>query len=147
MFKKPVWDDLSFVTGCIILMEVAIKRWVHCSHKGMDMVSNNTQVSCGLNDAQLVLRGPKCAKKTSPTPLHHHQPEPLRQSRMDPCFHVLSPNSDPTSECCSRNLDSSDQATFFQSSIIQFWWACANFGLCFLFLADRSGTRWGLLLL
>ncbi len=26
----------------------------------------------------------------SPTPLHpHHQPEPLRQGRMDPCFHVL----------------------------------------------------------
>ncbi len=25
-----------------------------------------------------------------PTPLHHHhQPEPLRQVRMDPCFHVL----------------------------------------------------------
>ncbi len=89
MFKKPVWDDLSFVTWCIILLEVAIKRWMHFSHKGMDMVSNNTQVSCGLNDAQLVLRGPKCAKKTSPTPLHHHQPEPLRQSRMDPCFHVL----------------------------------------------------------
>ncbi len=43
-----------------------------------------------LNDAQLVLRGPKCAKKISPTPLHHHhQPELLRQSRMDPCFHVL----------------------------------------------------------
>ncbi len=32
---------------------------------------------------------PKCAKKISPTPLHHHQPEPLRQGRMDPCFHVL----------------------------------------------------------
>ncbi len=43
-----------------------------------------------LNDAQLVQRGPKCAKKISPTSLHqHHQPEPLRQGRMDPCFHVL----------------------------------------------------------
>ncbi len=32
-----------------------------------------------------------CAKKISLTPLHHHhhQPEPLRQGRMDPCFHVL----------------------------------------------------------
>ncbi len=28
-------------------------------------------------------------KKMSPTPLHHHQPEPLRQGRMDPCFHIL----------------------------------------------------------
>ncbi len=78
IFKKPVWDDLSFVTWCIILLEVAFRRWVHCSHKGMDMVSNNTQVGCG----------PMCAKKISPTPLHH-QPEPLRQGRMDPCFLVL----------------------------------------------------------
>ncbi len=27
------------------------------------------------------------------------------------------------SECRSRNRDSSDQATFFQSSIVQFWWS------------------------
>ncbi len=34
--------------------------------------------------------GPKCAKKMSPSPSQHHQqPEPLRQGRMDPCFHVL----------------------------------------------------------
>ncbi len=34
--------------------------------------------------------GTKCAKKIPPTPLHHHhQPEPLRQGRIDPCFHVL----------------------------------------------------------
>ncbi len=31
--------------------------------------------------------------------------------------------------------------------ILQFWWTCANCRLCFLFLADRSGTRCGLLLL
>ncbi len=46
-------------------------------------------------------------------------------------------------ECCSRNRDSSDLATFFQSSIVQFWWACANCSLRFLFLDDRSGTRCG----
>ncbi len=44
------------------------------------------------------------------------------------------------SECRSKNRDSSDQATFFQSSIVQFWWTCANCSLCFLFLADRSDT-------
>ncbi len=33
---------------CIILLEVAIRRWVNCSHKGMDMVSNNTQIGCGI---------------------------------------------------------------------------------------------------
>ncbi len=50
------------------------------------------------------------------------------------------------SECRSRNRDSSDQATFFQSSIVQVWWACVNCSLRFMFLADRSGTRCGLLL-
>ncbi len=69
----------------------SIRRWVHCSHKrdghGQQQYSGRPW---RLNDAQLVLRGPKCAKKISPTPLHHHhQPEPLRQGRMDPCFHVL----------------------------------------------------------
>ncbi len=45
-----------------------------------------------------------------------------------------------TSECRSRNRDSSDQVTFYQSSTVQFWWACANCSFRFLFLADRSGT-------
>ncbi len=44
-----------------------------------------------LNNAQLVLRVPKWAKKIPPTPLHHphHQSKPLRQCRMDPCICVL----------------------------------------------------------
>ncbi len=67
-------------------------------------------------------KGPKCAKKISPTALHQHQPEPLRQGRMIHAFMFFTPNSDPTSECRSRNRDSSDQATFLQSSIVQFWW-------------------------
>ncbi len=25
-----------------------VRRWVHCSHKGMDMVSNNTHIGCGV---------------------------------------------------------------------------------------------------
>ncbi len=84
---------------------------------------------------------PKCVKKISPTPLHHHyQPEPLRQGRMIHAFMFFTPNSDPTSECSSRNQNSSDQATFLQSCIVQF---C----LRVLFLSDRSGTRCGLLLL
>ncbi len=41
-----------------------------------------------LSDAQLVLRGPKCSKKISPKPLHHHQPEPFI-FRMCPCIHVV----------------------------------------------------------
>ena len=42
------------------------------------------------------------------------------------------------SECRRWNRDSSDQAKFFQSSIVQFWRACANCSLSFLLLADRS---------
>ncbi len=77
------------MTWCIILLEVAIRRWGHCSHKGMDSQQQYSGRLWCLNDAQLVLRGPKCAKKISPTPLHNHHPELLRQGRMDPCFHVL----------------------------------------------------------
>ncbi len=85
-----IQSDLSFVTWCIILLEVAISRWVHYSHKGMDMVSNSAQVGCGVKQCSIGTKGPKMCQKKSPTPLnHHHQPEPLRQGRMDPGFHVL----------------------------------------------------------
>ncbi len=67
-----------------------IRRWVHCSHKGMDIV-NNTQVDCGVKQCSIGTKGPKvCQENTPHTPLHHHQqPKPLRQGRTDPCFHVL----------------------------------------------------------
>ncbi len=92
----------------------------------------------------------KSAQKISHTPLHHHhQPEPLRQGRMDPCFHVLYAKFWPyQSECCSRNRDSLDQATFFPifylSNFGEPVWIVAS---VFCFLADRSSTRFGLLLL
>ncbi len=81
---------------CIILLEVH-QKMVYCGHKGMDMVSNNTQVDCGLFKQCLIgTKGPKCAKKISPTALHHHQqPEPLRQGRMIHAFMFFTPNSDP----------------------------------------------------
>ncbi len=52
------------------------------------------------------------------------------------------------SECRSRIRDSSDQTTFFQSSIVQFWWACANCIIRFLILAVAAvahplqGSTW-----
>ncbi len=51
MFKKPVWDDLSFVTWCVVLLEASITRWEYSGHKGIDVVSRNTLWR--LNDAQL----------------------------------------------------------------------------------------------
>lgn len=48
---------------------------------------------------------------------------------MDPCFScfLILP-----SECLSRNWDSSDKATFCQSSLVQFWPACMNCPCSFL---------------
>ncbi len=34
-------------------------------------------------------KGPKVCQENIPHTLHHHQPEPLRQGRINPCFHVL----------------------------------------------------------
>ena len=45
------------------------------------------------------------------------------------------------SESHSWNRDSSDQATFSQSSIVQFWWACANCSLSFLFSFYQGAGR------
>lgn len=30
------------------MLEVAITRWAHCGHKGIDMISNNTQAGGGV---------------------------------------------------------------------------------------------------
>ncbi len=128
----------------------SISRCVHCSYKGMDIGQQqySGRLWC-LNYTQLVLRGSKCAKKIPSAPFHHHhQPEPLRQGRMDPCFHVLYAKFWPYHLSIGAEIETHQtRQRFFQSSIIQFWWACANCSLSFLFLADRSGTWCGLLLL
>ncbi len=85
-----------FELWCIILLEVH-QKMVHWSHKEM-MVSNNTQGDWCLNNAQLVLRSPKCAKKIPPTPLHH-QSEPLRQAGWIFLIAYKSPQSDENEKC------------------------------------------------
>ncbi len=87
-----------------------------------------------LNDVQLVMRGPKCAKTISP---HHYTPpawtvETRQNGSMFSCS--LRQILTLPSECCRRNRDSTDQATFFQSSIVQFCCACVNCSLRVLFL-------------
>lgn len=42
------WSQWSFVTWSVILLKGSIRRWVHCAQKGVNMVSNNTQVGCGV---------------------------------------------------------------------------------------------------
>ncbi len=39
--SEMIWDMMHYPAGS------SIRRWVHCSHKGMD-ISNNTQVGCGV---------------------------------------------------------------------------------------------------
>ncbi len=73
---------------------------------------------------------------------HHHQPEPLRQGRMDPCFHVLYTkfwlyHLNVAAEIENTDIIENNLQTrqyFFQSSIVQFWWACENHSLRFLLI-------------
>ena len=68
LFIKPVWDGFCIVTWCIVMLEVAIRRWEHYGPEGMHMVCNNASNSLWhSSDDWLVLTGPKCAKKTFPT--------------------------------------------------------------------------------
>ena len=142
MFMKPVWDDFCFVTWCIIMLEVSIRRWVHCGHEGMRQYSNRLWRLSGIN-------GPKVCQEDIPHTITPPPPAWTVDTRqggsMDSscgCQILTLP-----SVCFRRNWHSSEHATFFQSSTVKFWWACAHCSLSFLFLADRSGTRRCLLLL
>ncbi len=93
------------------------QKMVHCSHKRMDMVSNNTQLWC-FNNAKLVQSVPR---KISSTPLQHqHQPEPLRQGRMDPCFHVLYAKFWPYHLNVAAEIETHQTSQCFPSSIVNF---------------------------
>jgi len=96
------WSDLCYPAGR------GHQKMIDCGHKGIH--GNNTQVELWhLTNAQLVLRGTKCTRQD--------------RSMLSCCLcQILTqPN-----ECRSRNRDLSDQATFFQSSIVQFWWILAS---------------------
>lgn len=65
--------------------------------------------------------------------------------RINPCFHVIQAKLALLSECHKGNWNLSDQVTFFQSSIVQFWWVCVNFpvlsfwcGLLLLYLVLQN---------
>lgn len=38
-----------------MLIKAAIRGWVHCVHKGIDIVSNNTRVGCGIDQCFYVI--------------------------------------------------------------------------------------------
>ncbi len=92
-----------------------------------------------LNDAQLVLRGQENIPHTITPPPPAWTVETRQDGSMLSC--ALCQILTLPSECRSRNQDSSDQATFLQSSFVQFWWSCVNCSLRSLFLADCSVLR------
>jgi hypothetical protein len=105
--------------------------------QGMDSTMCQKNISCS--------RDLTCARKTFPTPLnYHHQPVPGRMGSMDSC--CLGQILTLPTTWHNRNWDSSDQAMFFHSSIVQCWWSRAHWRHFFLFLAGRKETRCGLLL-
>ncbi len=147
MFKKPVWDDLSFVTWCIILLELSFRRWYTVVIKGWTWSATILRSAVVFKRCSIGIKGPKVCQENIPHTIT--PPAWTVETRQDGSMLSCSLRQILTlpSECRSRNRDTKDKATFFQSSIAQFWWVCVNCNLCFLFLADRSGTRCGLLLL
>lgn len=98
------------------------QQMVHCGRNWMDLAQQqySGKPHCS-NDAQLVWRCSKCAKKRSLRPLHHWQ-QPTRPSgchrwKWDWSGNILLP------------------------SIVQFRWACVSCSFMFLFLADGSATN------
>lgn len=58
-----------FVTLRVNMLEAAIRRWVHCSHEGMEMLSNNTHVAAVLKQSSDVSKGvlaKKCLHTITP---------------------------------------------------------------------------------
>lgn len=93
----------------------------------------------------MILKWPEMCQKIPPIPLHHqHQLELLKQGKIDPWLHSDYPQIQTLqTKRRSRTWESSDRATFFQFSIVQFWWARANSSLSFSFFAEMSGTQCG----
>jgi len=89
------------------------------------------------NDALLVLRGTKCAKKNIQHTLHHHhyKPEPVIQGRMDSCFHDVYVKP---SECHSRNVC----PIFYCSVLVQSHLNHLSFFTIMMFSLIMSKMHW-----
>lgn len=130
LFKQAVWDDLSFVTWCVI-QQVAGDSTLWSLRHGHDQQHYSNRMWC-LNDTQLILRAPNWAKKNIPHIISPLQPPTwlLIQGRMKPSVYDVYTKFWPS------HPDSSDQETLFLDG---FWWAHASCRLNLLIFADRSG--------
>ena len=129
-----LWPTETTQHAPLNLQPVVIKGW-----------TQSATILWRLNNAQLVLRGPKCAKKISPTPLHHHQPYPIKQVKMDPCFHVVY------AKFWHYHLNGAAEiirlirpGNIFPISYCPILESCGHCHPTFLFSADRSDTLCGL---
>ncbi len=147
MFKKPVWDDLT--ARCIILLEAASEDGYTVVIKGWTWSATILRSAVVFKRYSIGTKRPKVCQENIPHTITPPPPAWTVETRQHGSMLSCSLRQILTlpSECCSRNRDTTDKATFFQSSIVQLWWACVNCNLCFLFLADRNSTRCGLLLL
>ena len=78
MFMKPLWDDFCSVTqlSCVIMLEVAIKRWVHCRDEGMKGCTWSETIlkywnAVAFKWRMIGINGPKVRKENIP---HHYTP-------------------------------------------------------------------------
>lgn len=71
-----------------------------------------------LNDARLKVLQETMSHTVTPPPLSSAIDTTWDGSVLSRCLH---PTRTPVSKCYSRNEDSSNQATYFQSSVVQFW--------------------------
>lgn len=56
MFKKPVWDNLCFITWCIITLEAVIKRWINFGHKGNNAATTLSRLCPNLQKTKKTLK-------------------------------------------------------------------------------------------
>ncbi len=61
----------------------SIRRWVHCSHKRMDMVSNNTLVGCVFKRCSIGTKRPKVCQENIPHPFTLPRPAWTVETRQD----------------------------------------------------------------
>ncbi len=67
-----------------------IRRWYTVVIKGWTWSATILRSAVAFKRCSIGTQGPKVCQENIPHTLHHHhKPEPLRQGRMDPCFHDL----------------------------------------------------------
>ncbi len=97
MFKKPVWDYLSFVTWCIILLEVASEDGYTVVIKGWTWSTTILRKTVAFKRCSIGTKGPKLCQENIPP--HHYTTTSL--NRWDKAgwihaFMFFAPNSHST---------------------------------------------------